>query len=89
MQPNIDLTAVVVDDEPLARDLMCSLLQQQPAVTVLGQAANIREARQLINLHQPDVVFLDIEMPGGSGFDLVKSLQADNMPLVVFATAFD
>ncbi len=89
MQPNKDLTAVVVDDEPLARDLMCTLLQQQPAVTVLGQAANIREARQLIDLHQPDVVFLDIEMPGGSGFDLVKSLQADNMPLVVFATAFD
>ena len=83
------LRVMVVDDEPLARQLMVSMLASDPSLEVVAEAGNIRQAKQLIETLRPELIFLDIEMPGGSGFDLVKMLQADTMPLVIFATAFD
>lgn len=83
------LRVLVVDDEPLARDYMCQVLSALPAVEVVGTAANGKQALKQAAALGPDLLLLDIEMPGGSGFDVVRSLQSDTMPLVIFATAFD
>jgi two-component system LytT family response regulator len=79
--------ALVVDDEPLARRELRRLLGEFPAVQVVGEAGNIDEARARIEELSPDVVFLDIQMPGGTGFDLLTQL--DRVPRIVFTTAYD
>jgi two-component system, LytTR family, response regulator len=84
------LRAVLVDDEPSARSIVRKLLGEHftDSISVTGEAKNILEARQLIDSVGPDLVFLDIEMPGGTGFDLLAQWQT--MPFkVVFITAFD
>jgi len=83
------LRAIVVDDEALARRGLKIRLDQIGGVEVIGQCKNGREAIAAISAEQPDVVFLDIQMPGMDGFDVVRELQADNMPMIVFVTAFD
>jgi two-component system LytT family response regulator len=79
--------ALVVDDEPLARRELRRLLAAFPSVQVVGEAGNIDEARERIEALAPDVVFLDIQMPGGTGFDLLTQL--DRVPRIVFTTAYD
>ena len=81
------MRALVVDDEPLARREMRRLLAAFPWVEVVGEAGNIDEARARIEELTPDVVFLDIQMPGGTGFDLLTQL--DRVPRIVFTTAYD
>ncbi len=81
------MKALVVDDEPLARRELRRLLAAFPTVQVVGDAGNIDEARDSIVRLVPDVVFLDIQMPGGTGFDLL--LQLDRVPRIVFTTAYD
>ncbi|HUQ11949.1 MAG TPA: response regulator [Steroidobacteraceae bacterium] len=81
------MKALVVDDEPLARRELKRLLADFPAVQVVGEAGNIDEARVAIASLAPDVVFLDIQMPGGTGFDLLDQL--DRVPRIVFTTAYD
>jgi two-component system LytT family response regulator len=81
------MKALVVDDEPLARRELRRLLAAFPAVQVVGEAGNIDEARARIEETSPDIVFLDIQMPGGTGFDLLAQL--DRVPHVVFTTAYD
>jgi len=81
------MRALVVDDEPLARRELRRLLAAFPAVEVVGEAGNIDEARERIDSLAPDVVFLDIQMPGGTGFDLLTQL--DRVPRIVFTTAYD
>jgi two-component system, LytTR family, response regulator len=81
------MRALVVDDEPLARRELKRLLGEFPAVQVVGEAGNIDEARASIESLSPDVVFLDIQMPGGTGFDLLTQL--DRVPRIVFTTAYD
>jgi two-component system LytT family response regulator len=81
------MKALVVDDEPLACRELRRLLGAFPAVQVIGEAANIDEARARIEELSPDVVFLDIQMPGGTGFDLLAQLE--RVPRIVFTTAFD
>jgi DNA-binding LytR/AlgR family response regulator len=85
------LTALIVDDEPLARQELSYLLQSAEGVEVLAQGSNGIEAVELIRLHKPDVVFLDVQMPGLDGFAVLKKLLDKKMdiPQVVFATAFD
>ncbi|WP_137167463.1 two-component system response regulator BtsR [Salinimonas lutimaris] len=83
------LRALVIDDEPLARDILCELLDETGSVTVIGQAANAIEGLEMIQQHQPDVLFLDIEMPQLSGLDLLAMLDGDTMPYVVLVTAFE
>ena len=91
MTSNGALTAVVADDEQLARDELCFLLGQLPGVEVVGQAANGVEALDEITRHTPDVAFLDVQMPGLTGFEVARSLleRADDAPMVVFVTAYD
>ena len=81
------MKALVVDDEPLARRELRRLLGAFPWVQVVGEAGNIDEARASIESLSPDVVFLDIQMPGGTGFDLLTQL--DRVPRIVFTTAYD
>ena len=83
------LTALVVDDEKLAREGLAMRLEALGSVDILEQCENGRAALRAIAECEPDVVFLDIQMPGISGFDLVSQMQGDAMPMVVFVTAFD
>jgi two-component system LytT family response regulator len=81
------MKALVVDDEPLARRELRRLLDAFQWIKVVGEAGNIDEARASIAELSPDVVFLDIQMPGGTGFDLLAQL--DRVPRIVFTTAYD
>ena len=85
------ITALIIDDEPLARQELLYLLQSAEGVEVLAQGSNGIEAVDLIRAHKPDVVFLDVQMPGLDGFAVLKKLLDKRMdlPQVVFATAFD
>ena len=87
-----DLTAVIIDDEPLARQELHYLLEAAGGVQVLAQGTNGIEAVDLVRTHKPDVLFLDVQMPGLDGFAVLKKILADRksrLPQVVFATAFD
>jgi two-component system LytT family response regulator/two-component system response regulator LytT len=85
------LTAVIVDDEQLARDELAYLVKNIADVEVLAQGKNGLEAVSLIKEHNPDLVFLDVQMPGLDGFGVIKKLLDRKLPLprIVFATAFD
>ncbi len=85
------LSAVIVDDEQLARDELAFLLKSVDDVEVVAAGRNGLEAVSLIKDHSPDVVFLDVQMPGLDGFGVIKKLIDKKIPLpqVVFATAFD
>ena len=90
MTGNGALTAVVADDEQLARDELCFLLGQLAGIEVVGQAANGVEALDEIARHTPDVAFLDVQMPGLTGFEVARRLmEAGIGPSVIFVTAFD
>jgi two-component system LytT family response regulator len=89
MDEPVALRVLIVDDEPLARELLLELLGDLPGVQVIGGCSGGRQALRDIRRLQPDVVFLDIEMPGMSGFQVVKSIQEDaHMPHIVFVTAY-
>ena len=81
------MKVLIVDDERLARNELRRLLAEHPEAQIVGEAANALEARQMIEELAPDLVFLDVQMPGGTGFDLLASL--DDAPPVIFTTAFD
>ncbi len=85
------LTALIIDDEQLARQELHYLLERAGGVEVLAQGTNGIEAVELIRTHKPDVVFLDVQMPGLDGFAVLKKLldRKTPMPQVVFATAFN
>lgn len=85
------LSILIVDDEPLARQELEYLLQAADDVTIVGQGTNGIEAVSLIESLQPDLVFLDVQMPGLDGFAVLKKLLHRKLPLpeVVFATAYD
>src|SRR5664279_5074315 len=86
----MSLSAVIVDDEQLARDELAYLLRDLD-VDVVAQGKNGLEAVNLIKEHSPDLVFLDVQMPGLDGFGVIKKLLDKKIPLpkIVFATAFD
>lgn len=80
---------LVVDDELLARDHVRLLLQQETDVEVVGECRDGDEAVSAIQQHSPDLVFLDVQMPGCDGFDVIRKVGLDRMPIVVFVTAYD
>ncbi len=79
--------AIIIDDERLARNELKKLLQDFPEVEVVGEAANADEGIEKIENLSPDLVFLDIQMPGKTGFDMLAEL--DRAPHVIFTTAYD
>ncbi|QQP95818.1 LytR/AlgR family response regulator transcription factor [Lysobacter enzymogenes] len=81
------LSVLIVDDTRLARQELRTLLAQSPQVEVLGEAEDVPQAQDAIARLRPDLVLLDIQMPSGSGFDVIAGL--DSAPLVVFTTAYD
>ncbi|MCH8491868.1 MAG: LytTR family DNA-binding domain-containing protein [Idiomarina sp.] len=85
------IRAVIVDDEPLARQGLRIRLSSFPHIDVIAEAGSGREAVELIVNEKPDLVFLDIQMPGLSGFDVLRLIRekAEQMPAVVFVTAYD
>ncbi len=83
------LRALIVDDEPLARDGMRLMLRAMPDIDIVGEAGDGVAAVRAIATLRPDVVLLDIQMPGMSGFDVVKQIAVEHLPLIVFVTAYD
>lgn len=85
------LSTIIVDDEPLARKGLMVRLQQHNDVNIVADCANGREAIEAVKTHQPDLMFIDIKMPGLNGFEVVSYLleQDQKMPLVIFVTAFE
>jgi two-component system LytT family response regulator len=83
------IRVMVVDDEPLAREHLVALFADEPDMTVVAEAGGGSEAVRLIKSERPDLVFLDVQMPGLNGFDVLRALPSDRMPLVVFVTAYD
>jgi two-component system LytT family response regulator len=78
---------MIVDDEPLARRELRRLLAEFPWVEIVAEAGNIAEAAKEIDASTPELLFLDIKMPGGTGFDLLARLE--HVPRVIFTTAYD
>ncbi len=89
--PKIPLRTVIIDDEPLARQELAYLLESASGIELLAQGSNGIEAVELIRTLKPDLVFLDVQMPGLDGFAVLKKLleKRTRLPQVVFATAYD
>jgi two-component system LytT family response regulator len=85
----IKLKTLIVDDEPLALKLLRAKLNKIAEVVIVGECKNGREAIAATLDLAPDLIFLDIQMPGLDGFDVVKGLQSDILPLIVFTTAYE
>jgi two-component system, LytTR family, response regulator len=84
---NITFSCIIVDDERPAREELSSLLAKYEHISILALCNNVDDAIEKINLLHPDVVFLDINMPSKSGFDLIEALK--NPPSIIFCTAYD
>jgi two-component system, LytTR family, response regulator len=82
-----NLKAIIVDDERLARVNLKKLLSLHPEIEVAGEASSCQEAIEMINLHKPQLIFLDIQLGGETGFDLLELI--DNSIKIVFVTAYD
>jgi len=83
------IRAVIVDDEPLARRRIGDLLAEAEDVEVIAECANGREAIEAIETSQPDLLFLDIQMPELDGFDVLQAIGVGHVPVVIFVTAYD
>lgn len=81
--------AIIVDDEPLARKFLRSSLESYKEIEIIAECENGRIALDTIRQESPDLVFLDIQMPGLNGFDVIRSIQSEQMPQVIFVTAYD
>jgi len=83
------IRTLIVDDEPLARERIHTLLNAEQDIEVVGECANGSQAVKEIPAKKPDLLFLDIQMPGMNGFEVLRALSSQNLPLVIFVTAFD
>src|SRR5687768_10814076 len=83
------IRTLVVDDEPLARERLTSLLGLETDIEVIGQCRDGEDAARAITEHTPDLVFLDVQMPGLNGFEVIEAVGTEKMPLVIFVTAYD
>jgi YesN/AraC family two-component response regulator len=83
------IRTVIVDDEELARDRIQTLLELQPDVEVVGVCTDGPSAVEMIDRTQPDLVFLDVQMPGLDGFHVLEALDVARLPAIVFVSGFD
>ena len=84
---NPKIRTVIVDDEPLARERVRTLLKDEPDIEVIAECADGGEALSVLRDQSPDLVFLDVQMPGQGGFEVLRGLE--RLPLVIFVTAYD
>lgn len=89
MKLNASIRVLIVDDEPLARHGLREVLELENDIVIAGECGDGDEAVSLVQKIRPDVLFLDIQMPETSGFDVVTNIPKDALPLVVFVTAYD
>ena len=83
------IRTLIVDDEPEARLGLRTLLEKDAQITLIGECSNGWEAVNFIKMRLPDLVLLDVQMPGLNGFDVLQKIKVDHMPLVIFVTAYD
>jgi len=83
------IKTLIVDDEPLARERVKRFLRDEADIEIIGESGDGAEAVAMIKNEKPDLVFLDIEMPEKTGFEVIKSLNAKTVPIVIFVTAYD
>jgi two-component system, LytTR family, response regulator len=83
------IRAMIVDDEPLARERIRVLLREEPDVEIVGECASGAEAVEQIGRQNPDLLFLDVQMPEMDGFEVLQNIPAEKLPVVIFTTAFD
>jgi two-component system, LytTR family, response regulator len=83
------IRTLIADDEPLAREGIRRILEREPALSVIGECENGQETVDAVRRDPPDLLFLDIQMPGLDGFQVLESLDRTQLPLVVFVTAYE
>jgi len=83
------IRAFVADDEPLAREWLRTLLSEEPGVALVGEARDGREAIAKLAETRPDLLFLDVQMPEVDGFEVLRALDPETLPVVIFVTAYD
>ena len=83
------IRTLIVDDEPEARLGLRSLLESDDQISVIGECSGGNEALESISLYKPDLVLLDIQMPDMNGFDVIRNVESDTLPVVIFVTAYD
>ncbi len=83
------IRALIVDDEPLARQRVRLLLAEEPDVEVIGECGDGFEAVDQIQAARPDLVFLDVQMPDRDGFEVLRQIPQASLPVVIFTTAYD
>ena len=83
------IRTLIVDDEPLARERVKRFLRDERDIEVIGECGNGSDAIKTIHEKEPDLVFLDIQMPEKNGFDVIKSISGKHLPTIVFITAYD
>ncbi len=86
---NGKIRALIVDDEPLARERIRTLLRKEPDIEVVAECGDGSRAVTAIEKQRPDLVFLDVQMPEADGFEVVEAIGAERMPAVIFVTAYD
>ena len=83
------ITAIIADDEPLARERVRSVLKDEPDVEIVAECANGAQALKETQKRQPDLLFLDVQMPRLNGFEVLEALSPGPIPVVIFTTAYD
>ena len=83
------MRTLIVDDEPIARRILREELELLPDIEIVGEADNGRSALEQIEAHQPDLVFLDLQMPEMGGFEVIRNLRPGSIPVIVIVTAYD
>lgn len=86
---NRKIRAVIVDDESLAREVLSLMLKDDSEMELIAECRNGREAVQVIRKQSPDIVFIDVQMPGMDGFQVIEEIGVEKMPVTVFVTAYD
>lgn len=83
----MNITCLIIDDEQLARELLREYIAHIPEISVIGEASKGKDAIEMIDSQKPDLIFLDVQMPGMTGFDVLDEIEHD--PFVIFTTAYD
>lgn len=85
----MQMRILIIDDEPLARDRIREMLKNDCQTQIIGEARTGREAVEAITAQAPDIVFLDVQMPDMDGFEVLKRLNPERLPIIIFVTAYD